>query len=149
MTSSLQCRAAGRPGEKILFSYWTMILSASSRNYFIALCLMWTFSSASSRSGPSSQSLGNRAAVHALFSVFSVHYLMPAGAGHQIIKKRLLRGVACISPDGSMPRGAWTARARPTLLAALIRARAGNPCEDPIVSEGVLYFFFIFFLRTK
>ncbi len=38
--------------------------------------------------------LGNCAAVHALFSVFSVHYLMPVGAGHQIIKERLLRGVA-------------------------------------------------------
>ena len=70
---------------------------------------------------------------------------MPAGAGHQIIQKRLLRGVACGSPDGSMPRGAWTARARPTLLAALIRARAGNPCEDPIVFEGILYFFYFFF----
>ena len=70
---------------------------------------------------------------------------MPAGAGHQIIQKRLLRGVACGSPDGSMPRGAWTARARPTLLAALIRARAGNPCEDPIVFHVIIYFFFFFF----
>ena len=30
------------------------------------------------------------------------------------------QGVACRSPDGSMPQGAWTARARSTLLAALI-----------------------------
>ena len=36
-------------------------------------------------------------------------------------------GVAWTIPDGSMPWGAWTARARSTLLAALIfRARAGN-----------------------
>ena len=55
-----------------------------------------------------------------VWGIMHVHYLIPAGAGHQIIQKQLLQGVACGSPDGSMPRGAWTARARPTLLAALI-----------------------------
>ena len=31
-----------------------------------------------------------------------------------------LQGIACRSPDGSMPQSAWTARARSMLLAALI-----------------------------
>ena len=40
-----------------LWGCWRMIPSASSWNYFIASCLVLTYSSASSRSGPSTQSL--------------------------------------------------------------------------------------------
>ena len=74
-----------------LCGYWMMILWASSLNYFIALCLVWTFSSASLRSGPSTQSLsGESCSSTHTFSDFSIHYLIPAGAGHQIIKEQLL-----------------------------------------------------------
>ena len=74
-----------------LCGYWTMILSALSWNYSIALCLVWTFSSASSRRGPSTQSLSGEScsSTHS-FSDFSIHYLIPAGAGHPIIKEQLL-----------------------------------------------------------
>ena len=99
-----------------------MILSASSWNYFIALCLVWTFSSASSRSGPSTESLyGESCSSTHSFSDFSIHYYTSESRPPNYKgTASSSQGVACRSPDGSMPRGAWTTRARSTLLAALV-----------------------------
>ena len=67
-----------------LWGYWRMILSASSWNYFIASCLVWTFPSASPTSGPSTQSLsGESCSSSHSFSDFSICYLIPAIAGNQ------------------------------------------------------------------
>ena len=78
-----------------LWGYWTMILSASSWNYFIILCLMWTFSSASSRSRPLIQSLSRESCSSShSFSDFSEHYLIVEVAGNrrQHAPTRWLRG---------------------------------------------------------
>ena len=51
---------------------------------------MWTFSSASSRSEPSSQSLSGKSCSSShSFSDLNIYYLIPVGAGHQIIKDQL------------------------------------------------------------
>ena len=56
-----------------LWGCWRMIPSASSWNYFIASCLLWIFSSASSRSGPSTQSLSRESCSRShSFSDFSI-----------------------------------------------------------------------------
>ena len=54
-------------------------------------------------------------------------------------------GVACRSPNGSMPRRPWTARARSSVLAASFGPKQGT-CKDPIVFQMIL---FIFFSSTK
>ena len=89
-----------------LCGYWTMILSAFSWNYFIALCLVWTFSSANSRSSPSTQSLSGEScsSTHSFFH-FSEHYSAPAGACYQIIKEQLPhRKMLCVeAPTAACP----------------------------------------------
>ena len=97
-----------------LCGYWTMILSASSWNYFIALCLVWTFSSASSRSGPSTQSLSGEScsSTHTFF--WLQHTLFDSSGSRPPNYKGTassMWGIACRSPDGSMLQGAWTVRA--------------------------------------
>ena len=69
---------------------------------------------------------------------------MPTGAGHKIIKEQLPhqkslheQAPTAAFLDGSMLWRAWTARARSSLLAALIRARAGLKLRGPILSVRI------------
>ena len=116
-------------------------LWASSWNYFIALCLVWTFSSASFRSGQSTQTVfmprvdilfsqlqkwtidsdslspGESCGSSHSFSDFSVHDLILAVAGNGIIKGRLPQQNVL---HEQAPTGACPARASSSLVAALI-----------------------------
>ena len=113
----------------------TTVREASSWTYFIASCLVWKFSSASSRSRPSTRSLSGESCI------FSVFYLIPAIAGQRAIKERLPQRKVFDeqAPTAACPQCAWIARARSSLLAALILPLALCPhhnTEDNEIQRG-------------